>query len=384
MASRRPIALVAGEASGDQLGAGLIAAAKRLQPDLRFVGVAGPAMRAAGCEAWHGTEELSVMGLAEVLRHLPRLARVRHRLLTRLLADPPAVFVGIDAPDFNLRLAPRLRAAGIPTVQYVCPQVWAWRSGRLALLARACDEVLCLLPFEVALLEKAGVRARFVGHPFADQIPAQSDPLAARARLGLGAGPLVGLLPGSRHAEVVRLGPAFLQAALAVRREWPGIDFALSVATPALRPLLESQRAACTPGLDVRLLDGQARELMTAADGLLVASGTATLETMLVNRPMVVAYRLAPVTYWLARLLNLVEVRHFALPNLLADEPLVPELLQGEVKADRLAGELLALLRSAPRRAHLHQSFSTIGDRLRRGASERAAHAVLELAGART
>lgn len=381
MSNRARIALVAGEASGDQIGASLIEALRGLEPRLQFAGVAGPAMRAAGCEAWHGTEDLSVMGLTEVLRHLPRLARMRRSLLARLLAEPPAVFVGIDAPDFNLRIAPHLRAAGIPTVQYVCPQVWAWRSSRMQLLRQACDRVLCLLPFEVGLLEGAGVPATFVGHPFADQIPVAADRHAARGQLRISADILIGLLPGSRTAEVVRLGPPFLQAAARLHAADRSIAFAASMATPALRTLFLEQAGIHAPGIDVQLLDGRARELMAASDALLVASGTATLESMLVNRPMVVAYRLAPATYWLARTFRLVEVRHFALPNLLAGEQVVPELLQAEVTGERLAAELRSLLQAPERLRVIAQRFAEIGSSLRCGASRNAARAVLEVAG---
>lgn len=379
MSARRRIALVAGEASGDLLGAALIGAARRLDPGIEFVGIAGPAMRAAGCEAWYPAEDLAVMGLVEVLRHLPRIARIRTGLLARLRAEPPAAYVGIDAPDFNLRVAPALRAAGVPTAQYVCPSVWAWRRGRVRLLQRACDQVLCLLPFEVSFLEGSGVPATFVGHPFADQLAGGSGRDEARARLGLGMGTVVGLLPGSRIGEVERLGPAFLGAAAILRGELPGVRFCAPMASPAVRQVFEAQARAATAH-DVVLVDGRAREVMAASDGLLVASGTATLEAMLVNRPMVVAYRLAPLTYWLARGLDLVKVRHFSLPNLLAGEALVPELLQHEATPDRLAAALLELLRSPQRRQRLGERFAEIGAGLRRGASERAAVAVLELA----
>jgi lipid-A-disaccharide synthase len=382
--SLRPrIALVAGEASGDQLGAALIHAVRALRPDVEFVGVAGPAMRAAGCEAWHGTEELSVMGLAEVLRHLPRLAGIRSSVLGRMLAHPPAAFVGIDSPDFNLRLASRLRAAGIPTAQYVCPSVWAWRQGRVRLLRRACDHVLCVLPFEVPFLQGSGVRATFVGHPFADQIPEAPDRHAARTRLGLSGEPVIGLLPGSRLAEVTRLGPPFLQAARRLRQDWPEVAFAAPMASPGLRRVFEAQLATHARDTDVRLVDGRAREVMAASDALIVASGTATLEAMLINRPMVVAYRVAPVSYRIVRSLNLVRVRHVSLPNLLAGETVVPEFLQGDVTPERLSAATAELLRSAGRRERISARFTELGRELRCGASQLAAGIVLEMAGLR-
>ena len=375
------IALVAGEASGDQLGAGLIEAARRIRPDLEFVGVAGPAMRAAGCQAWFDAEDLSVMGLVEVLRHLPRLASIKKKLTARLMAEKPAVFVGIDAPDFNLRLAPDLHAGGIPTVQYVCPSVWAWRQGRARILRDACDRVLCLLPFEAPYLEGHGVRATFVGHPLADQIPERSDAAAARRTLGITAASVVGLLPGSRMSEVGRLGPDFLRAAVRLSHDMPGLAFAAPMATPAVRRAFEQQIAVDAPGLELHLVDGRAREVIAASDVVLLASGTVTLEAMLVGRPMVVAYRVAPVTYWTARLLNLVKVRHFSLPNLLAGEALVPEFLQGQVTPRNLARSARELLGSPQRQEFLRSRFAELRRNLRRGASETAARAVLAAAG---
>ncbi len=383
MAARPRIAVVAGEASGDQLGAGLIEAIHRIQPDIEFVGIAGPAMRAAGCRAWFDAEELSVMGLAEVLRHLPRLARLKRALTERLQAEKPAVFVGIDAPDFNLRVARDLRDAGIRTIQYVCPSVWAWRQGRVSVLRRACDRVLCLLPFEVAFLQGSGVTASFVGHPFADQIPGTLDTDSARRSLGITATTLVGLLPGSRMSEVTRLGPDFLGAARILGQDFPGVVFAAPMATPAVRRAFEAQIARRAGGPEVRLFDGRARDVMAASDVVLVASGTATLETMLVGRPMVAAYRFAPLTYWLARSLRMVKVRHFSLPNLLSGEELVPEFLQGEVTGARLAAAISALLQSPQRQEALRARFAEMHGDLRRGASEMAAHATLETAGLR-
>ncbi|MBW7931815.1 MAG: lipid-A-disaccharide synthase [Gammaproteobacteria bacterium] len=374
------IVLVAGEASGDQLGAGLIEALRRLQPDARFAGVAGPAMQAAGCEAWVQAEELAVMGLAEVLRHLPRLARLRHSLVQRILADPPDVYVGIDAPDFNLRVAPLLRAAGIRTIQYVSPSVWAWRQGRVKLLREACDRVLCLLPFEAPFLEAAGVSATFVGHPLADAIPLVRDRETARRSLGLSAGPVVGLLPGSRLGEVSRLAAPFLGAANILARDFPGMQFVAPMATPAVRKAFAGELAGHSPEVAVQLVDGRAREVMAASDGLLVASGTATLEAALVGCPMVAAYRFSALTYWLARGLRLIKVKHFSLPNLLAGEVLVPELLQSEASATRLAGELGAILRSPERQQQLGVRFAGLHRELRRDASMEAARATLAVA----
>lgn len=375
------IVLVAGEASGDQLGAGLIGALRRLCPQARFAGVAGPAMRAAGCEAWFAADELAVMGLAEVLRHLPRLAGLRRTLLRRLLAEPPDVYVGIDAPDFNLRIEPVLRRAGVRTVHYVSPSVWAWRRGRVRLLRAACDRVLCLLPFEAPFLEAAGVPATFVGHPLADLIPMENDRDAARRALGLGAGPVVGLLPGSRLGEVTRLGAPFLEAAAILAHDWPDMQFMAPMAGAEVRAAFEAELARHPGAPPLRLVNGRAREVMAASDGLLLASGTATLEAALVGRPMVVAYRFAPLTYWLARTLRLVDVKYFSLPNLLADAALVPELLQSEVTGPRLAAELAAILRSPQRQATLAARFAELHRALRQDASATAARVTLEVAG---
>jgi lipid-A-disaccharide synthase len=375
------IALVAGEASGDQLGAGLIEAARRLRPDLEFAGIAGPAMRAAGCEEWFAADELSVMGLAEVIRHLPRIAGIGRRLTQRLRSERPAVFVGIDSPDFNLRVAARVRTAGIKTVQYVCPSVWAWRQGRVRVLRRACDRVLCLLPFEAPFLEARGVPAVFVGHPFADQIPAMPDTGPARRSLGLRATMVVGLLPGSRLDEISRLGPVFLQTALRLQHDLPGLGFAVALASPAIRRAFERLLPEHGVGLDLKLVDGQAREVIAASDVVLLASGTVTLEAMLIGRPMVVAYRMAPVTYWTARSLDLVKVPYFALPNLLAGEALVPEILQGQVTPGQLARSVRELLDSPQRCDFLRSRFAELSRGLRRGASGIAARAVLEVGG---
>ncbi len=372
------IALVAGEASGDQLGAGLIEAMRRLRPELGFVGVAGPAMRAAGCEAWFPSEDLAVMGVAEVVRHLPRIARLGRSLTARLTSVRPAAFVGIDSPDFNLRLASRLHRVGVPTVQYVCPSVWAWRQGRVRVLRAACDRVLCLLPFEAPFLEARGVPATFVGHPFADQIPGRTDVGAARMALGIAASPVVGLFPGSRMGEVNRLGPGFLQAAARLQRDVPGIGFAAGLATPAIRRVFEGQVAAHGSGLNLHLVDGRAREVIAASDVVLLASGTITLEAMLIGRPMVVAYRVAPVSYWAGR--ALIRVRFVSLPNLLAGELLVPELLQDEATPERLALAVGDLLGSPQRRHELERRFAELGSALRLGASGVAARAVLDVA----
>lgn len=379
------IGVVAGESSGDNLGAALIRAVREREPGTRFVGVAGPAMREAGCEALASSSELSVIGLFEVLQHLPRLWRLRGRLRRELLALRPDVFVGIDAPEFNLNLAPALHAAGIPAVQYVSPQVWAWRRGRAQRMAKFLDLVLCLLPFEREVYEEAGLAAIFTGHPLADQLPLEPDRPAARRALGLDAGaPLVALLPGSRVGEVSRLAGDFAGAAawLAARR--PGLQFIAALAEPATRALFEAAAASRAPGLVIRIVEGRAREALAAADAVLVASGTATLETLLCKRPMVVAYRLGWASAFALRRLRLLKAAHFAQPNLLAGDRLVPELAQGEVTPERLGRELERWLDSPAAVAALSARFTAIHRELRQGASARAAEAILSLARGRS
>jgi lipid-A-disaccharide synthase len=374
------IALVAGEASGDLLGTALIQALRELVPDARFVGVAGPRMRAAGCEALAAAEELAVMGLAEVLAHLPRLLRLRARLRRELLALAPQVFVGIDAPEFNLGLARQLKSAGIPTVQYVSPQVWAWRQGRLRSIGRAVDLVLCLLPFEAQFYREHALRARFVGHPLADAIPLQVDRAGARAALQLpAAAVVVAILPGSRLSEVSLLAAPFAQTARELQRLRADthLQFVAPMASAATRALFA--RAADEAGVAIRLLDGQAQRALAAADVVLVASGTATLETLLSKRPMVAAYRLNAVTAFVLRKLNLVKVRYFSQPNLLTATPLVPEFLQEQVQPAAMAQALAQLLDDAGGRAALEAEFLRVHEQLRCGGAALAARAVLDL-----
>jgi lipid-A-disaccharide synthase len=375
----RRIVIITGEASGDQLGGGLIDALRKRYPDAVFEGLTGPRMRSAGCHSWGDYEQLAIMGLFEVIRHIPRLLRLKRDLLQRLLADPPDLLIGIDAPDFNLRLERAARAAGIPTVHYVCPSVWAWRSGRVKTLQASCDLVLCLLPFEGAFLEQHGVAAKFVGHPLADEIavaPKQSD---ARAALGLGGGDLVALLPGSRMGEVKYLGPAFIQAAVWLRQKMPDLRFVLPAASSAIREAMQAE--AKTAGLDaaVTIFDGRAREVMAAADSVLLASGTATLETMLVRRPMVVAYKVFWLTAWLLRKSGLVKVDRFSLPNLLADDTVVPEILQEDATGPILGAAVLNQLKNPEVTHDMVSRFEALSGKLRCDASEQAAAGVQEL-----
>jgi lipid-A-disaccharide synthase len=374
------VGLVAGEASGDTLGADLIHALRRMAPQTEFFGVAGPKMQAAGCEVWEPSESLAVMGLFEVLHHLPRLVRLLGNIRDRFLAARPDVFVGIDAPDTNLRLARRLHAAGIPTVQYVSPQVWAWRQGRARSMRESVDLVLCLLPFEKSFYDEHGIRAEFVGHPLADAIPLEVDRPAARRALGIDSNAqVVALLPGSRRGEVSRLARDFAATARWLAAQRPELVFVAPMATPAAREIFARALALHAPGLDVRLIDGQAQTALIAADVVMVASGTASLETALCKRPMVVVYRLGAITVWFVRRLNLVKTKFFAQPNLLADRRVVGEYFQNEIVPESIGAELLMWLDDVERRSGLEAEFSRIHARLRRDAGTRAAQAIIAL-----
>ena len=373
------IALIAGEASGDNLGGALLDALHVREPGLRTFGVAGPRMVAAGCERWVDAEELAVMGLAEILRHLPRLLRLRRDLVARLLAARPDVFVGIDSPEFNLRVASQLKARGIPTVQYVSPQVWAWRQGRVRTIGRSVDLILCVLPFESRFYEQHAVRAVFVGHPLADRIPLDSPSGPARATLGLdSAAPTIAVLPGSRRGEIEKLGAPFAATVAWLYARRPDLRFVAPMANAAARAGFTASLALHAPGAPVTVIDGRAQEALAASDAVLVTSGTATLEAALIKRPMVVAYRFAPMTAWLMRRLKLMKAEFFAHPNLLAGRQVVPEYLQEEVRPEVLGPALLAQL-ERPDHAELVATYTDIHHTLRRDASARAADAILEL-----
>ena len=374
------IAIVAGELSGDNLGAAFMRSVRARHPDAEFFGVAGPRMVAEGCECLEPSESLAVMGLFEVLSHLPRLLRLRRRVRNEFLAARPDVFIGVDAPEFNLNLAPALHQAGIPTVQYVSPQVWAWRQGRVARMAGFLDLVLCLLPFEKRFYDEHGLAAEFVGHPLADQVPLAADRQGARQALGLApAGEVVAILPGSRRGEVARLGADFAGAAAWLAQRRPGIRFVATMANDVAREMFSQALAAHAPGVGIDLLDGQAQLALVAADAVLVASGTATLETLLCKRPMVVAYRLGTLTAWVLRSLGLMKAPHFAQPNLLAGRQVVPEIFQQDVTPERLGGEIAHWLDHPQASTELERLFGDIHLQLRQGASDRAAEAVLKL-----
>jgi lipid-A-disaccharide synthase len=376
------IVLVAGEASGDNLGAQLITALRQRIPQARFAGIAGSRMVAAGCEAWDRVENLSVMGLFEIIPHLPRLLRIRRELIERVLAARPAVYVGVDAKEFNLRIAPRFKEAGIPTVQYVSPQVWAWRQGRVQTIGRAVDLVLCLLPFEKKFYDAHSVQAEFVGHPLADQVPMQLSAETARYQLGIPEkGQYIAVLPGSRQGEVSRLSPDFVETMAWLHKQRPQLRFISALANDAARHTFEAalDRAATSSLRDqLTLVNGHAQTVMAASDVVLLASGTATLEATLVKRPMVVAYRLGMLTSFLLKHLKLFKAPFFAQPNLLAGKPLVPEFFNAEVRAEVLGPAVLQQLERADR-DQLVQTFASIHETLRRDASARAADAIVEL-----
>jgi lipid-A-disaccharide synthase len=389
MAADPPVfALVAGESSGDQLGAALIRDLVLAWPDARFVGVGGENMRRAGLETWWDCSELAVFGLFEVLGHLPRLLRFRRELRRRLVQLRPLVFIGIDAPDFNLGLERQLKSAGIRTVHYVSPTVWAWRPGRVRTIAKAVDMVLCLFPFEPAFYQGHGVAAVHIGHPLAQLLPSPGSPAEARARLGLDPDQrVIALLPGSRAGEVSRLAAPMLEAATLLLPEFPDLQFVAAMANAEVRDVFRSVLADAKdkvssgandgPGAPpVRMIDGHAHTVMAAADVVLCASGTATLEAMLVNRPMVSIYRLAPATYGLAKMLRLLRIRNFALPNILAGSTLVPELIQQAATGQRLAEEARRWLLDPDACQALRNRFSELRQELLGSATNSAAAAI--------
>lgn len=336
--------IVAGEASGDLLGADLIGGLRQRYPDARFSGIGGPAMVAAGLDAWFPAEALAVMGLAEVIRHLPRLLSIRRQTLARTLALRPTAFIGIDAPDFNLALERKLKRAGIRSVHYVSPSVWAWREQRAAKIGQSADRVLCLFPMEPAIYARHDVDASFVGHPLARQFAMDPDQADARAALQLDASaPTLAILPGSRLGEIARLGRDFIDTARQLIRALPTLQVVAPMANAACRQAFEALLMPADRG-PIRVIDGNAHTAMIAADTVLLASGTAALEALLAKRPMVVAYRLSSLTYRLVKGLGLMKVEHYSLPNFLATTPIVPEFMQDACRPEALAAALLPSL----------------------------------------
>jgi lipid-A-disaccharide synthase len=372
------IGFVAAETSADRLGGALIRALREQVPDLEVFGVSGDSMRAAGCRSLADISELSVIGLAEIFMQLPRLLAYRRRLVRRLAAEQPDLVVGIDAPDLNLPLERALRRRGVRTVHYVSPSVWAWRAGRVKTVARAVEAVLCLLPFEPECYRDVSVRAEFTGHPLADALqPQPAEP--ARAALGLRPeGRVLTVLPGSRQSEIERLAQPFLDAAAVLARDREDLQVVVPAANTRLKAMLEAHcraRANFTPSL----IEGRAEEAIAAADVVLAASGTVTLETMLLNRPMVVAYRMSALSAWLLLGVGLLRTPHFSLPNLLSGREIVPELAQENAGVAKISEEVGRLLDDPSARAAQCETFAVLRNRLGRNAAGRAARVLLEL-----
>ncbi|ABC31913.1 lipid-A-disaccharide synthase [Hahella chejuensis KCTC 2396] len=377
--SERPIriGIVAGEASGDLLGAGLMQEIKALYPQATFEGIGGERMLKEGFNTFFQMERLSIMGLVEVLGRLPELLAMRRRIVDHFTATPPDLFLGIDSPDFTIGIELKLRQAGIKTAHYVSPSVWAWRQNRVFKIAKAVDLMLTLLPFEARFYREHNVPVKFVGHPLAEIIPLHPDKVAMRHELGIDAsGEVIAVLPGSRGGEVSRLGPTFIETIAWLHQRRPDVRFVIPAANQARKTQIEQQLQSHGGRLPVTLIDQHSRECMMAADAILLASGTATLEAMLVKRPMVVAYKLATLSYWIMR--RLLKAKYISLPNLLADKALVPELIQNDATPAKLGEALLKEL-NVERRRSLEDEFEGLHKLIRQNASVAAAQAVAEL-----
>ncbi len=371
------IAIIAGEMSGDILGAGLMQTLKQAYPEIHFSGIGGALMQQQGLHSIVPMERLSVMGLVEVLSRLPELLKLRKSLIQRWLTNPPDLFIGIDAPDFNLVIEEKLKQQGILTCHYVSPSVWAWKAWRIKQIKRACDLMLTLFPFELPIYEQAGISAQCVGHTLADSIALENDPKPARAKLNLPDDVLiVCLMPGSRGSEVKYLGATFLQAAQQIQQKEKDTVFILPAAN-AMRLQQLQNLIADYPKLNIKLLSGQAQTAMIAADVILLASGTATLEAMLVKRPMVVSYKMAWLTHFILK--RMITKPYISLPNLLAEKPLVAEILQDEATPQALAQAVLDLLKNPEKSNELKQEFSRLHRSIKRDANQQAAYAIKTL-----
>lgn len=378
--SKMRIALIAGELSGDILGAALIIALKARYPQATFYGVAGPRMVEAGCEAIASIDELSVMGFSEVIKVLPRILKLRSSLIERLSKDKPDCVIGIDAPDFNLTVERRLREQGIKTVHMVSPTVWAWRQGRVKGIAKSVDLILCLFPFEPKFYAEHDVPAAYIGHPLADELNDQTTQATARRALGIREeGPLVAVLPGSRGGELKYLGETFAQTAAWLKQRMPGVRFLTPIAKPKLRAVMEQAIARHAPGVEWTVIDGQSREAMRAADVVLLASGTATLECLLLGRPMVVSYRASFLAKVILRWIGLLKTQFVSLPNILSPKPVVAELLQEEATPELLGHEVYYLLRNPLVREQQLEQFTLVRNELKRDSAALAADAIARM-----
>ncbi len=374
------IAIIAGEASGDILGSRLIKALLQYNPNIEFEGIAGEEMIAAGCHTLYPIEKLSVMGFSEVLPRLLELLSLRKTLVQRWLENPPHLFIGIDAPDFNLKLEANLHKKGIKTLHYVSPSIWAWRESRVKKIKGNIDQMLTLFPFEVDFYKKHQIPATFVGHPLADEIPLQSDQQAARKNLKLNQQYTLAILPGSRSGEIKRLAPDFLKALRLIHNKHPDWQFVIPLVNKKIRQQFETLQQKIAPQLPLHLVDRQSRNVMTAADQILMASGTAVLEGMLINRPMIAAYRVSRLTAFIIRRFKMIKSKYYTLPNNLCNQYLVPELIQEEVTANNLMQAVeKQFQQNSQQREHDRQCFHQIHQQLRQNASQKAAKVVLKL-----
>ncbi|WP_321814470.1 MULTISPECIES: lipid-A-disaccharide synthase [unclassified Paraburkholderia] len=369
------LAMVAGEPSGDLLASSLLKGLVSKLPDTaQYYGIGGPRMQAVGFDAHWPMDKLTVRGYVEALSHIPEILRIRRELKHQLLAEPPDVFIGVDAPDFNFGLEQPLREAGIPTIHFVCPSIWAWRGGRIKKIQKSVDHMLCVFPFETAILEKAGVAASYVGHPLADDIPLEPDVPGARLALGLpDGGPIIAVLPGSRRSEINLIGPTFFDAMQIMQQREPGLRFVMPAATPAIHAQLQ-ELASQHQGLALTIVDGQSQLAMTAADAILVKSGTVTLEAALLKKPMVISYKVPWLTGQIMRRQGYLP--YVGLPNILAGRFVVPEILQHFATPEALADATLTQLHDEANRRTLTEVFTQMHHALRQNTAERAAEVV--------
>ncbi len=372
------IAIVAGEASGDNLAAGLVAELEKHYPDSKIYGIAGPRMIEAGCEELYSINELSVMGIVEVLKKLPSILKLRKHLIKHLLTHPPDIYIGVDAPDFNLPIEAKLKKHRIKTVHYNSPTVWAWRQNRLKKIARSTDLMLTLFPFEATFYEQHQIPVRYVGHSLADEIPVEIDTQAARAQLNLDPNKhYLAILPGSRAGELEQMGPVFLQTAQWCQQRMPQLAFISPMINQARQQQFNDLIQTYAPGLPITLFQGQAREVMSAADAVLLTAGTATLEAMLCKKAMVVAYRTSKINYQIGK--RMIKVDHIALPNLLSEQTLAPEFIQDQVTVENLGSAILERLQNYDLRNNIQTHYSELHEQLRCDASKTAAQAIHEL-----